>query len=119
MADSCRDDDGNVGSTAEATAVGAPTDGAGKPASEVATTGVAEKPDEEKTDDDLLAAIKRLKAEQNEARANRKRIRSELKNAERRRARVRKKAKLLSDNDLVDVLKMRGMTSAALSVTPR
>ena len=99
--------------------MGAPIVEAGKAPHETAGTGVEEKPNEEAKDDDLLAAIKRLKAEQNAARAERKRIRSELKNAERRRARVRKKAKLLSDNDLVDVLKMRGMASAALSVTPR
>lgn len=99
--------------------MGAPIVGPGEAPDEAARTGLEEKPNEESKDDDLLAAIKRLKAEQNAARAVRKRIRSELKNAERRRARVRKKAKQLSDNDLVDVLKMRGMASAALSVTPR
>ena len=71
----------------------------------------------EKKSDDLLEAINRLKEEEGAVRAQRKRIRSKLKNAERRRARIRKKGKLLSDNDLVDVIKMRGLADRALKVT--
>lgn len=47
--------------------------------------------------------------------AERKRIAKQLRNAEKRRGRLRKKAKLLSDADLLEVLQMRG--SAASSST--
>ena len=67
----------------------------------------------EKKSDDLLDAIKKLKEEQNAVRSERKRIKKDLKNAERRRSRLRKKAKQLSDNDLMDVLKMRGFNEPA------
>ena len=66
-----------------------------------------------KKSDDLLDAIKKLKEEQNAVRSERKRIKKDLKNAERRRSRLRKKAKQLSDNDLMDVLKMRGFNEPA------
>jgi hypothetical protein len=59
------------------------------------------------TGTNLLKQIASLKAEQKELRAKKKKISQTLRNAERRRSRLRKKAKLLSDADLVDVLRMR------------
>ena len=56
----------------------------------------------------LLEQIAALKAEQKEMRSKKKKLSQTLRNAERRRTRLRKKAKLLSDNDLLDVLRMRG-----------
>ena len=55
----------------------------------------------------ILDNIARLKKEQAEIRAQRKRITQELKNAEKKRSRLKKKAKLLSDKDLLDVLHLR------------
>ena len=75
--------------------VGAPEDTAGEP---------------------LLKGIARLKAEQANLRAERKRVQKELKNAEKRRARLRKRARQLSDADLVAVLQMR--ETAAAPTTP-
>lgn len=59
------------------------------------------------TGTNLLDQIAALKAEQKELRAKKKKVSQTLRNAERRRSRLRKKAKLLSDADLVDVLRMR------------
>ena len=59
------------------------------------------------TGTNLLKQIASLKAEQKELRAKKKKISQTLRNAERRRSRLRKKAKLLSDADLVDVLRVR------------
>ena len=61
----------------------------------------------------LLSGIQRLKAEQARLRAERKRVAKELKNAEKRRCRLRKRARQLSDADLVAVLQMRETDSAA------
>ena len=55
----------------------------------------------------LLTGIARLKAEQAALRAERKRVTKELKNAEKRRSRLKKRARQLSDGDLVAVLQMR------------
>ena len=59
----------------------------------------------------LLTGIARLKAEQALLRAERKRVVKELKNAEKRRTRLRKRARQLSDADLVAVLQMREATA--------
>ena len=59
------------------------------------------------TGTNLLEQIASLKAEQKELRAKKKKISQTLRSAERRRSRLRKKAKLLSDADLVDVLRVR------------
>ena len=56
-----------------------------------------------------MQAITRLKKQQETLKEERKRIKKDLKNAERRRSRIRKKAKQLSDSDLMHVLKMRGL----------
>ena len=63
----------------------------------------------------LLKGIARLKAEQANLRAERKRVQKELKNAEKRRARLRKRARQLSDADLVAVLQMRETVAATTS----
>ena len=55
----------------------------------------------------LLPEIDRLKNEQKRIRAERKAVTKELKNAEKRRSRLKKKAKQLSDGDLLQVLHMR------------
>lgn len=63
----------------------------------------------------LLQGIARLKAEQAGLRSERKRVSKELKNAEKRRTRLRKRARQLSDSDLVAVLQMRESDSTARS----
>ena len=63
----------------------------------------------------LLTGIARLKAEQAKLRADRKRVTKELKNAEKRRVRLRKRARQLSDNDLLAVLQMRETSAAQAS----
>ena len=55
----------------------------------------------------LLPEIERLKSEQKRIRLERKAVAKELKNAEKRRSRLKKKAKQLSDGDLLQVLQMR------------
>ena len=57
--------------------------------------------------DELLNCISRLKEEQTTLRAERKKVAKALKNAEKRRSRLKKKARQLSDTDLVAVLHMR------------
>lgn len=52
-------------------------------------------------------AITRLEREQDDVRANRKRVTKELKNAQKRKQRLKKRAKQLSDTDLVSVLQLR------------
>ena len=69
------------------------------------------------TPEPLLSGIARLKAEQANLRAERKRVQQELKNAEKRRARLKKRARQLSDQDLVAVLQMRETTPAPGSTT--
>ena len=79
---------------------------------------------------DLFPAIQRLKEEQARLRAEKKRVAKELKNAEKRRSRLKRKAKQLTDGDLLAVLQMRAVekeranadfaaaTAAAASGTP-
>jgi FtsZ-binding cell division protein ZapB len=55
----------------------------------------------------LESAIARLRTEQKTMREKRKQIHKELKNAEKRRSRLKKRARQLSDADLVAVLQMR------------
>lgn len=61
----------------------------------------------------LLEHIERLKKEQKDLKTEKKRVAKELKNAEKRRARLRKRAKQLSDGDLLEVIKMRASTSSS------
>ena len=60
-------------------------------------------------------AIARLKREQDEVRASRKRVTKELKNAQKRKQRLKKRAKQLSDTDLVSVLQLRASEKAAVA----
>ncbi len=56
---------------------------------------------------DILGSIQALKEQQKKLRDERKLIAKQLKNEEKRRSRLRKKARQLSDQDLVALLKMR------------
>ena len=58
---------------------------------------------------DIFPAIQRLKQEQARLRADKKRVAKELKNAEKRRSRLKRKAKQLSDGDLLAVLETRAL----------
>ena len=55
----------------------------------------------------ILTEIQALKAEQKRARDAKKQITKELRNAEKRRQRLKKRAKQLSDNDLLAVMTLR------------
>ena len=70
------------------------------------------------TGSELLESIERLKKQQRDLKTEKKRIGKQLKNAEKRRGRLRKKAKLLSDQDLLEVLQMRGNTASSSSGPP-
>ena len=63
-------------------------------------------------------AIKRLKAEQDAVRADRKRVTKELKNAQKRKQRLKKRAKQLSNEDLVSVLQLRAAEKPAVPAAP-
>ena len=54
-----------------------------------------------------MPEIARLKAERQALRDQRKRLAKDLKNAERKRSRLKKRAKLLTDSDLVAVMMLR------------
>ena len=58
----------------------------------------------------LNVAIRRLKAEQQELRTKRKQVAAELRNASRRASRLKKRARQLTDADLLEVLRMRQPT---------
>jgi hypothetical protein len=60
-------------------------------------------------------AIARLKGEQDAVRVDRKRVTKELKNAQKRKQRLKKRAKQLSDTDLVSVLQLRASQKAAVA----
>ena len=91
----------------------------GAPAGTAADTlSIDEKPGDTTTSgtgSELLDTIERLKKQQRDMKAERKRLAAELRNAEKRRGRLRKKAKQLSDQDLVDVLKMRASGASSSS----
>ena len=57
--------------------------------------------------------IERLLEEQKAARAEKKRVQNELKNAQRRRRRLKYKARLLSQDDLLQVMALRRQESEA------
>ena len=58
---------------------------------------------------DIFPAVQRLKQEQARLRADKNRVAKELKNAEKRRSRLKRKAKQLSDGDLLAVLETRAL----------
>jgi len=61
-----------------------------------------------KTGHDILKSIADLRRQQQDLRAMKKQVAKKLKNEEKRRSRLRKKARALTDSDLVALLKMRG-----------
>lgn len=63
--------------------------------------------------EDLLGCIKALKEQQKQMRNDRKRIAKDLRNAEKRRVRLRKRARQLSDDDLVALIRMRKDSASA------
>ena len=65
--------------------------------------------------EELTASISPLKREQKDMRAARKKLTKDLKNAEKRRTRLKKRARQLSDADLVAVLQMRGSVPSQTS----
>ena len=63
-------------------------------------------------------AITRLKGEQEAVCADRKRVTKELKNAQKRKQRLKKRAKQLSDADLVSVLQLRASEKPTVPAAP-
>ncbi len=68
--------------------------------------------------DPLERQIADMKANQDRMRAERRRIAAELKVAEKKKSRLRKRAKLLTDEDLVQVLMMRKAARTTGDVAP-
>ena len=56
---------------------------------------------------DINACIKGLKQQQTDMRVERKQVSKQLRNEEKRRSRLKKRARLLTDADLVCLLKLR------------
>ena len=65
--------------------------------------------------DVLKSQIDELKAEQASQRAKRKKVNKDLRNCEKRRQRLKKRAKMLSDDDLIAVLRMRAGSGVSRS----
>jgi hypothetical protein len=86
-------------------------------AAEPAAAAAAALVDKSGDGEDLLQQIARLKREQNLMRANKKKIAKELRNAERRKARLKRKARQLTDTDLVEVIRLRATASAENAAT--
>ena len=63
----------------------------------------------------LLKSIDRLKDEQAKLRAEKKKVAKDLRNAEKKRSRLKKRARQLSDVDLVTVLQIRKSMTAGKS----
>lgn len=102
--------DGGVGDSGGADAAAA---GAGKPATECEKTGG--KPAEDiPTPCEITTMIGELKKEQDALRAAKKKISKDLRNAVKRRSRLKKRARQLSDADLLQVLKLRSEDRAAV-----
>ena len=57
--------------------------------------------------DELTEQILRLQNEEKEMRANKKRVQADLRNARRKKTRLTKRAKLLTDSDLFQIMQMR------------
>ena len=113
MSRDASDDEGSAPGRGEASAAGASGDGEKHRQIQCEQDAEMEENENHKKND-LLEKINRLKEEHKRMRDERKRIRADLRNAERRRARIRKKAKQLSDNDLVEVLRWRNLGEEAL-----
>ena len=57
--------------------------------------------------DELTEQILRLQNEEKEMRANKKRVQADLRNAKRKKSRLTKRAKQLTDSDLIQIMQMR------------
>ena len=57
--------------------------------------------------DTLTEYLQKLKTEQQAAKQERRKLATEIRNAERRKSRLKKRAKLLTDDDLLQVLMIR------------
>ena len=57
--------------------------------------------------DELTEQILRLQNEEKEMRANKKRVQADLRNAKRKKSRLTKRAKQLTDSDLIQIMRMR------------
>ena len=58
-------------------------------------------------EDELTQKILRLQNEEKEMRANKKRLQADLRNAKRKKSRLTKRAKQLTDSDLIQIMQMR------------
>ena len=66
---------------------------------------------------DILGNIQKLKEQQKKMKEDRKKIAAMLRNEERRRNRIRKRARQLSDGDLLSLIKMRKDTTEAAAAS--
>ena len=73
---------------------------------------------EAKKEIDILGNIKALKEQQKNLRDERLKVGKQLRNEEKRRMRLRKRARQLSDGDLVALLKMRSVGKAESAPVP-
>ena len=73
---------------------------------------------EAKKEIDILGNIKALKEQQKNLRDERLKVGKQLRNEEKRRMRLRKRARQLSDGDLVALLKMRSVGKADSASVP-
>ena len=73
---------------------------------------------EAKKEIDILGNIKALKEQQKNLRDERLKVGKQLRNEEKRRMRLRKRARQLSDGDLVALLKMRSVGKADSAPVP-
>ena len=73
---------------------------------------------EAKKEIDILGNIKALKEQQKNLRDERLKVGKQLRNEEKRRMRLRKRARQLSDGDLVALLKMRSVGKAESAPIP-
>ena len=68
--------------------------------------------------DELVEKIVSLQKEQKEMLAKKKRLQSDLRNARRKKSRLTKRAKQLSDSDLIHIMQMRDAKKKEDSVSP-
>ena len=73
---------------------------------------------EAKKEIDILGNIRALKEQQKNLRDERLKVGKQLRNEEKRRMRLRKRARQLSDGDLVALLKMRSVGKAESAPVP-
>jgi hypothetical protein len=100
--------DGQAASGAEAPAL-PPLGGPGGSSTDPITAPV---PSADRKGKDILAEIQALKDDQKRAREAKKQITKDLRNAEKKRQRLKKRAKQLSDGDLLAVMTLRSAEQA-------